>query len=97
MDIGGFCQEEFKMYMENPWRENAIHSSTEFNFVKPPVVDREGIIMCPNNVNMFGIPSKFHNYRLQGRGRNFVQAAYAGINSSSDRLNKDAKSGTDAV
>ena len=67
MDIGGFCQEEFKMYMENPWRAPAIHPSTELNFVKPPMVDREGVIMCPNDVNMFGVPSKFHNYRAQGR------------------------------
>ena len=57
MDIGGSCQEEFKMYMENPWRAPAIHPSTEINFVKPPMVDREGVIMCPNDVNMFGVPS----------------------------------------
>jgi hypothetical protein len=31
------------------------------------MVDREGVIMCPNDVNMFGVPSKFHNYRTQGR------------------------------
>ena len=67
MDIGGFCQEEFKMYMENPCRAAAIHPSTEVNFVKPPMVDREGVIMCPNDVNMFGVPSKFNNYRAQGR------------------------------
>ena len=36
MDIGGFCQEEFKMYMENPWRAPAIHPATEIKFVKPP-------------------------------------------------------------
>ena len=42
MDIGGFCQEEFKMYMENPWRATAIHPSTELNFVKPPMVIEKG-------------------------------------------------------
>ena len=82
MDIGGFCQEEFKMYMENPWKAPSIHPATEVNFVKPPMVDREGVIMCPNNVNMFGVPSKFHNYRTQGRGRNILQAGYVGINPS---------------
>jgi hypothetical protein len=97
MDIGGFCQEEFKMYMENPWRAPAIHPSTEVNFVKPPMVDREGVIMCPNNVNMFGVPSKFHNYRLQGRGRDVVDVGYTPINSSLVGLNKYAKNGPDAV
>jgi hypothetical protein len=43
MDIGGFCQKEFKMYMENSWRAPAIHPSTEVNFVKPPMVDSEDV------------------------------------------------------
>ena len=84
MDIGGFCQEEFKMYMENPWKAPAIHPSTEVNFVKPPMLDREGVIMCPNDVNMFGVASKFHNYRTQGRSYTFVTqcGASAALNSS---------------
>jgi hypothetical protein len=84
MDIGGFCQEEFKMYMENPWRAPAIHPSTEINFVKPPMLDREGVIMCPNDVNMFGVPSKFINYRTQGRSYTYVTecGATASLNSS---------------
>ena len=94
MDIGGFCQEEFKMYMENPWRAPAIHPSTEVNFVKPPMVDREGVIMCPNDVNMFGVPSKFHNYRTQGRQRNFVEKGAADLTSSLVGLNSGAKNGT---
>ena len=93
MDIGGFCQEEFKMYMENPWRAPAIHPSTEVNFVKPPMVDREGVIMCPNNVNMFGVPSKFHNYRTQGRGLNFVEAGTSGLVSSLNGLNAGGANG----
>jgi len=83
MDIGGFCQEEFKMYMENPWKAPAIHPSTEVNFVKPPMLDREGVIMCPNDVNMFGVPSKFHNYRTQGRSFTFAtECGVAALNSS---------------
>ena len=67
MDLGGYAQEEFKMYMENSWRAPAIAGGNDLNFVKPPMVDREGVIMCPNDANMFGVPSKFHNYRQQGR------------------------------
>ena len=94
MDIGGFCQEEFKMYMENPWRAPAIHPSTEVNFVKPPMVDREGVIMCPSDVNMFGVPSKFHNYCTQGRSFNFVNIGFPDLmNSVSKGLNFNAKNG----
>ena len=93
MDIGGFCQEEFKMYMENPWRAPAIHSSTELNFVKPPMVDREGVIMCPNDVNMFGVPSKFHNYRTQGRSLTNNEHGHLNIVSSRSGLNANAKNG----
>ena len=93
MDIGGFCQEEFKMYMENPWRAPAIHPSTELNFVKPPMVDREGVIMCPNDVNMFGVPSKFHNYRAQGRYSTIADYGVADIASTITGINKDAVCG----
>jgi hypothetical protein len=95
MDIGGFCQEEFKMYMENPWRAPAIHPSTEVNFVKPPMVDREGVIMCPSEVNMFGVPSKFHNYRQQGRSLTVNEHGYPNIISSITGLNKGGKNGPD--
>jgi hypothetical protein len=54
MDLGGYAQEEFKMYMENSWRSPAIVGGNDLNFVKPPMIDREGVIMCPNNINMFG-------------------------------------------
>ena len=97
MDIGGFCQEEFKMYMENPWHAPAIHPSTELNFVKPPMVDREGVIMCPNNVNIFGVPSKFNNYHEQGRSRNLVDKGVAGLTSSLIVLNKNAHNGCDST
>jgi hypothetical protein len=93
MDIGGFCQEEFKMYMENPWRAPAIDPSTEVNFVKPPMVDREGVIMCPNDVNMFGVPSKFHNYRTQGRSLNFQNVGFPNLTNSITGLNRNARSG----
>ena len=93
MDIGGFCQEDFKMYMENPWRAPAIHPSTELNFVKPPMIDREGVIMCPNDVNMFGVPSKFHNYRAQGRYSTIADYGVADIASTITGINKDAVCG----
>lgn len=60
MDLGGFAQEEFKLYMENPWRAPVAPGNKDLNFVKPPMIDREGIIMCPNNVNMFGDPNRVH-------------------------------------
>lgn len=59
MDIGGYSQDEFKLYMDNSWRAPAIHPSTELNFIKPPMVDREGVIMCPNDINMFASPASF--------------------------------------
>ena len=64
---------------------------TELNFVKPPMVDREGVIMCPNDVNMFGVASKFHNYRTQGRSLTITEHGYQKINSSLTGLNKNAK------
>lgn len=54
MDLGGHMQEEFKMYMENGWRAPVNPGETDLNFVKPPMIDREGIIMNPNPINMFG-------------------------------------------
>ena len=47
-------QEEFKMYMENGWRAPVNPGETDLNFVKPPMIDREGIIMNPNPINLFG-------------------------------------------
>ena len=54
MDLQGSAQEEFKMFCENPRRAPVVSGGTDLNFVKPPMVDREGIIMCPNNLNTFG-------------------------------------------
>ena len=82
--------------MENPWRAPAIHPSTEVNFVKPPMVDREGVIMCPNDVNMFGVPSKFYNYCTQGRGLNFINVGKTPLsNSTTDGLNRLGEPGPD--
>lgn len=62
MDLGGHAQEEFKMYVENSWRAPVHAGYNDLNFVKPPMVDREGVIMCPNNINMFGDSSScVHN------------------------------------
>ena len=54
MDLGGHMQEEFKMYMENGWRAPVHPGETDLNFVKPPMIDREGIIMNPTPINMCG-------------------------------------------
>lgn len=54
MDLGGHAQEEFKMYFENSWRAPTLPGQSDLNFVKPPMVDREGVIMCPNAINTFG-------------------------------------------
>jgi hypothetical protein len=54
MDLGGHMQEEFKMYMENGWRAPVCPGEPDLNFVKPPMIDREGIIMNPNAINLFG-------------------------------------------
>jgi hypothetical protein len=67
MDIGGHQQEEFKMYLENPMRSAAIHPTQDVDFIKPPMVDREGVIMCPNANYMHGSPSRIQGYRTQGR------------------------------
>lgn len=64
MDLGGAQQDEFKLYMENGWRAPITPGhSTEVNFVKPPMVDRQGVILAPNLVNMYGDPlfSGYHN------------------------------------
>lgn len=54
MDLGGHAQEEFKMYMENAWRAPVAPGQSDLNFVKPPMVDREGVIMCPTDINKYG-------------------------------------------
>jgi hypothetical protein len=54
------------------------------------MVDRKGVIMCLNNVNMFGVPSKFINYRAQGRGCNFVDKGNKPLTFSLTGLNRQA-------
>ena len=54
MDLGGHAQEEFKMYMKNGWRAPVAPGQSDLNFVKPPMVDREGVIMCPTPINLYG-------------------------------------------
>lgn len=66
MDLGGHCQEEFKLYMENSWRAPVPPGVSDLNFVKPPMVDREGIIMCPGPVNLFGDGNKFNIHNEDG-------------------------------
>jgi len=67
MRLGGYNQTEFKMYMQNSWRPPVtVNDPNELNFVKPPMVDREGMIMWPNFVNMFGDRNTFCQHREQG-------------------------------
>jgi len=55
------------MYMQNSWRAPVPpQDPNEMNFVKPPMVDREGMIMWPNFVNMFGDRNTFCQHREQG-------------------------------
>ena len=56
MDLGGHAQDEFKMFMENAWRAPVLPGDTDLNFVKPPMIDREGVIMCPTMINALGDP-----------------------------------------
>ena len=57
------------------------------------MVDREGVIMCPNDVNMFGVPSKFHNYRAQGRYLTIQTFGYPEIATSFAGTNNNAVCG----
>ena len=53
------------MHVENAWRAPAISPSTELNFVKPPMVDREGVTKCSNDINTYGSAATFN--KEQGR------------------------------
>jgi len=54
MKLNNFQQQEFKMYMENSWRAPVLPGESYLNFVKPPMVDLDGIIMWPTSVNKYG-------------------------------------------
>jgi hypothetical protein len=54
MKLNNFQQQEFKLYMENSWRAPVANNESDLNFVKPPMVDLNGIIMWPTTVNQFG-------------------------------------------
>jgi|GEM_PF-5807941 len=67
MKIGGHAQTEFKLFMENSWRPPVPQNDpNEVNFVKPPMVDRDGLIMYPTMINMFGDRNIFSTHREQG-------------------------------
>ena len=66
MDLGGYMQEEFKLYMENGWRAPVCPGEPDLNFVKPPMVDREGVIMHPTNLNIFGDPNYANTHWQEG-------------------------------
>ena len=53
MKLNNVQQQEFKMYMENSWRAPVANDESDLNFVKPPMIDLNGMIMWPTNVNMF--------------------------------------------
>ena len=46
-------------------------------------------------MSLFGVPSKFHNYRTQGRSLTNNEHGWGSIVSSKTGLNKDAKNGPD--
>ena len=54
MKLNNMQQQEFKMYMENSWRAPVASGESDLNFVKPPMIDLNGYVMWPTNVNMFG-------------------------------------------
>eukprot|EP01039_Chlorochromonas_danica_P010985 gene10985-12220_t len=67
MKIGGHAQTEFKLFMENSWRAPVPpNDANELNFVKPPMIDRDGVIMYPNNINLLGDRNIFSSHREQG-------------------------------
>jgi hypothetical protein len=54
MKLNNLQQQEFKLYMENTWRAPVLPGESDLNFVKPPMVDLNGIIMWPTSVNQYG-------------------------------------------
>lgn len=87
MDMGGHAQEEFKMYMENSWRAPVAPGISDLNFVKPPMVDREGMIMCPDMVNMFGDSNTFSIHNEDGPTLiNATESAQTGISAVSTNM-----------
>ena len=54
MKLNNAQQQEFKMYMENSWRAPVATDESDLNFVKPPMVDLNGVIMWPTTINQFG-------------------------------------------
>ena len=59
MKLFNSSQQEFKMYLENSWRPPVNPGQSHLNFVKPPMVDTEGLIMYPNVFNTFADPNTF--------------------------------------
>ena len=57
MKLNNMQQQEFKMYMENTWRAPVAAGESDLNFVKPPMVDLNGYVMWPTNVNMYADPN----------------------------------------
>ena len=54
LKLNNIQQQEFKMYMENSWRAPVANDESDLNFVKPPMVDLNGVIMWPTTINQFG-------------------------------------------
>ena len=59
MKLSDASQLEFKMYLENSWRPPVAPGKSHLNFVKPPMVDTEGLVMHPNLFNTFADPNPF--------------------------------------
>ena len=95
MKIGGHAQTEFKLFMENSWRPPVPpHDANELNFVKPPMVDRDGLIMYPNVVNMFGDRNTFCSHREQGP---YFHLTHNTIASSSGTVGASSETGSNNI
>jgi len=97
MKMGGHAQTKFRMFMENSWRAPVLPSQSDLNFVKPPMVDREGLCMHPTPVNMFGDGNTLCQHNEQGNYRSARASGYWGLNPSegvnygwTDKPNADA-------
>jgi len=58
MKLNNAQVQDFRLYMENSWRAPVLSDESDLNFVKPPMVDLNGIIMWPmTDINKFGDPN----------------------------------------
>ena len=54
MRLGNHNQTEFRMFLENSYRPPVYPGEPHANFVKPPMVDLDGLVMHALPINVFG-------------------------------------------